>query len=85
MTTDTFIHLQSEAHKSALKYTSKLWSTLTMRQMFIALIGEAWELGIAFWRRDVHGPHGILIESVHVANVAIRINEEIARRFGGIR
>lgn len=82
MTTETFHNLQSEAHRANIKYPHQEWAEMTLLAMLRALISEVWELALAMLARDVHGPHGIIRESIQVANVAIRISEEIQRRFG---
>jgi hypothetical protein len=65
------------------KYPDALWSTLDPRDMLHALQREVDELGVALWKGDLHGEHGILAEKTHVMVVAARIGEEMARRNTG--
>lgn len=80
MTSDIFYKLMAESHRSRQKYSYSLWERLSKTRMMLALLSEFWELSVAMWRHDVHGPHGIVNEAVQCGNLSLRIAEEMERR-----
>lgn len=78
--TDFALLLQVEHKRSLELHPPGEWHVKSPWGMVQALTGEVSELSRALMKGDIHGPHGALVESVHVANVARRIYDEIARR-----
>ena len=75
MTVSVFDRLLSEYYRAKSAHN---WDGYTMDQMGQALCGELLELGEAEGRSDIHGPHGMIAESLQVAVVAIRTAERLA-------
>lgn len=53
------------------------WTGYTIDQMLDAVYGEDFELGEAHKRRDIHGEHGIIAESLQGIVTRIRLIEAI--------
>lgn len=72
----------AERERAEREHPASEWANKTPDEMFSDLFNEVSELGIAVEADDLHGPHGVLIEALHVRIVAERIAEEMVRREG---
>lgn len=75
---ENIARLNAEHDRSVAKYGD--WSDLDINAMIDAERYESEEFYNAFFRNDLHGPHGMIVEALHRANCWLKFVEEMERR-----